>query len=171
MTGKSAKAAGCSSLSGFLFYSSFFHINFTLRQRHFFKRKKRLWRSYKKTAHPPSTASPSRDSGSQLKTDDSAAHIAFYLLLLPSGPDRVHSATLHRIHFSAPLSNSIHRKRMPGEGIQPCWSGLQVQGTANSPPSAVFILYSVCARIATPLCSGRENFRLSKCTRRLCCPL
>ncbi len=171
MTGKSAKAAGCSSLSGFLFYSPFFHINFTLWQRHFFKRKKRLWRSYKKTAHPPSTASPSRDSGSQLKTDDSAAHIAFYLLLLPSGPDRVHSATLHRIHFSAPLSNSVHRKRMPGEGIQPCWSGLQVQGTANSPPSAVFILYSVCARIATPLCSGRENFRLSKCTRRLCCPL
>ena len=27
------------------------------------------------------------------------------------------------------------RARGPWEGIQPCWSGLQVQGTASSPPS------------------------------------
>src|SRR5258707_545720 len=27
------------------------------------------------------------------------------------------------------------RERRPREGIQPCWSGLQVQGTASSPPS------------------------------------
>jgi len=30
---------------------------------------------------------------------------------------------------------------MPQNGIRPCYCGLQVQGTANSPPSAVGLFY------------------------------
>ena len=37
---------------------------------------------------------------------------------------------------------------MPGAGIKPCYSGLQVQGTATSPPSAIFLQYTIYAAFA-----------------------
>src|SRR4029078_7835473 len=57
------------------------------------------------------------------------------LVLLPSGPDTVRGSSLRGTRSSTSLEAAAVRGRNPRVGIQPCWSGLQVQGTASSPPS------------------------------------
>ena len=57
-------------------------------------------------------------------------------MLLGSPPDMVHGSTLRRTDSSLPLIWVRQHSARPGAGIHPCCSGLQVQGTANSPTSA-----------------------------------
>ena len=57
------------------------------------------------------------------------------LVLLPSGPDTVRGSPLRGTRSSTSHRRAAFERRRPREGIQPCWSGLQVQGTASSPPS------------------------------------
>ncbi|MUV37991.1 hypothetical protein JNUCC1_01799 [Lentibacillus sp. JNUCC-1] len=49
-----------------------------------------------------------------------------------AGPERQHHST-----------GAGHKAAAPQVGIQPCYSGLQVQGTATSPPSTTFIIILV----------------------------
>ena len=65
-----------------------------------------------------------------------AAHLRFRLMLLPSGPDMVHSGKLHGTRGSTPHDGGGPTGVSLKTGIQPCCSGLQVQGTAISPLSA-----------------------------------
>ena len=86
--------------------------------------------------HPPSTTTirvPYRCD--QLGPGRSAAPGEQRLTLLPSGPDVVHASPLRGTRSSTPIAPLASTIRGPREGIQPCWSGLQVQGTASSPPS------------------------------------
>ena len=61
---------------------------------------------------------------------------AVRLVLLGSPPDTVHGAALRGTDPSSPLTWVRRHNAVPGAGIHPCCSGLQVQGTANSPTSA-----------------------------------
>ncbi len=57
-------------------------------------------------------------------------------MLLGSPPDMVRSPPLRSTSLSSPSWQAAHAKTPPlVAGIHPCWSGLQVQGTANSPIS------------------------------------
>ena len=89
-----------------------------------------------KTAHPSSNAYHTRYPCSQLRNGNLAAHAEIRLMLLGSPPDMVHGTALRKTKSSTPLTwvrrYSIH----PQSGIHPCYSGLQVQDTANSPTSA-----------------------------------
>ncbi len=73
--------------------------------------------------------------GSWLKSGRPEAHRLACLPLLPSEPDGVHKRLLHRARFSTLLAKVRPQRLYPRSGIQPCYSGLQVQGTANSPSS------------------------------------
>ena len=57
-------------------------------------------------------------------------------MLLGSPPDMVHGSTLRGTNSSSPLIRVRQHSARPGAGIRPCYSGLQVQGTADSPTSA-----------------------------------
>ena len=57
-------------------------------------------------------------------------------MLLGLPPDMVHGAALRKTDPSLLLTGSRQHTKGPGAGIHPCCSGLQVQGTANSPTSA-----------------------------------
>ena len=57
-------------------------------------------------------------------------------MLLGSPPDMVHGFPLRGTDLSSPLTGGRRHSAAPGAGIHPCCSGLQVQGTANSPTSA-----------------------------------
>ncbi len=64
------------------------------------------------------------------------------LELLHSCPDTVHGITLHKTL----LSTSLTMRRPPinfvEKGIRLCYSGLQMQGAANSPPMrSLFIIH------------------------------
>src|SRR5690554_6868288 len=89
----------------------------------------------KGAVHPPSTIHNKRYSSSLLKPGTLASHKRIYLLLLPSGPDRVHRFLLRKTKFSTPLTKGRPHNVSLREGIPPCCSGLQVQGTATSPCS------------------------------------
>ena len=65
----------------------------------------------------------------------SAAPGEVRLVLLPSGPDTVRDSPLRGTRSSTSLEAAALERRRPRVGIQPCYSGLQVQGTASSPPS------------------------------------
>ena len=73
---------------------------------------------------------------SRLRSGNPAAQIAVRLVLLGSPPDTVHGATLRGTDPSSLLFRVRQHSAVPGAGIHPCYSGLQVQGTANSPTSA-----------------------------------
>ena len=60
-------------------------------------------------------------------------------MLLGSPPDMVHGFPLRGTGLSSPLTRGRRHSAGPGAGIHPCCSGLQVQGTANSPTSAVLL--------------------------------
>ena len=77
-----------------------------------------------------------RYPGSRLRSGNPAAQIAVRLVLLGSPPDTVHGATLRGTDPSSLLTGVRRHNADPGAGIHPCCSGLQVQGTANSPTSA-----------------------------------
>ena len=77
-----------------------------------------------------------RYPGSRLRSGNPAAQVAVRLVLLGSPPDTVHGAALRRTDPSTPLTEVGRHNISPGAGIHPCCSGLQVQGTANSPTSA-----------------------------------
>ena len=77
-----------------------------------------------------------RYPGSRLRSGNPAAQVAVRLVLLGSPPDTVHGAALRRTDPSTPLTEVGRHNIGPGAGIHPCCSGLQVQGTANSPTSA-----------------------------------
>ena len=66
-------------------------------------------------------------------------------MLLGSPPDMVRGSPLRETDFSSLLTWGKQHSTGPGAGIHPCYSGLQVQGTANSPTSAV-LLYAVPER-------------------------
>ena len=57
-------------------------------------------------------------------------------MLLGSPPDTVHRSELRRTDLSSLLIWGRQHSPPPGAGIHPRCSGLQVQGTANSPTSA-----------------------------------
>ena len=88
-----------------------------------------------KAVHPPSTIHHKRYSNSLLKLGTLASHKRIYLLLLPSGPGRVHRFLLRKTKLSTPLIKVRPHNVSLREGIPPCYSGLQVQGTATSPSS------------------------------------
>jgi hypothetical protein len=71
----------------------------------------------------------------------SAAPDDVRLVLLPSGPDTVRESPLRGTRPSTSREAAASRERRPRVGIQPCWSGLQVQGTASSPPSTAPRVY------------------------------
>jgi hypothetical protein len=57
-------------------------------------------------------------------------------MLLGLPPDMVHGTALRKTGSSLLLAEGRQHAEGPGAGIHPCCSGLQVQGTANSPTSA-----------------------------------
>ncbi len=74
-----------------------------------------------------------------LKTGDPAAHPQICLMLLGSPPDMIHRGELRRTHLSTALHGCGDTNFVLRLAYHPCWSGLQVQGTANSPDSmAIF---------------------------------
>ena len=77
-----------------------------------------------------------RYPGSRLRSGAPTAHGAVRLVLLGSPPDTVHGASLRGTDPSSLLTGVRQHSAGPGAGIHPCCSGLQVQGTANSPTSA-----------------------------------
>ena len=77
-----------------------------------------------------------RYPGSRLRSGNPAAQVAVRLVLLGSPPDTVHGAALRGTDPSSLLTWVRRHNAVPGAGIHPCCSGLQVQGTANSPTSA-----------------------------------
>ena len=76
---------------------------------------------------------------SQLQPGDLTAPGLYYLPLLPSGPDGLHSSPPRKTQSSIPLYLSSPEKRKPRTGIQPRYSGSRVQGTASSPSSTAHI--------------------------------
>ena len=89
-----------------------------------------------------------RYPGSRLRSGNPAAQVAVRLVLLGSPPDTVHGAALRGTDPSSLLTWVRRHNAVPGAGIHPCCSGLQVQGTANSPISAV--LPTVGAEYSSP---------------------
>ena len=77
-----------------------------------------------------------RYPGRRLRSGHPTAQITFRLVLLGSPPDTVHGAALRGTDPSSLLTWGRQHNAVPGAGIHPCCSGLQVQGTANSPTSA-----------------------------------
>ena len=84
---------------------------------------------------------------SRLKDSNPAAHAAGRLVLLGSPPDTVHGAALRGTGLSLLLIQVRRHIARPGTGIHPCFSGLQVQGTAISPTSAALL----CAEVQNKL--------------------
>ena len=84
---------------------------------------------------------------SRLKDSNPAAHAAGRLVLLGSPPDTVHGAALRGTGLSSLLIQVRRHIARPGTGIHPCFSGLQVQGTAISPTSAALL----CAEVQNKL--------------------
>ena len=81
-----------------------------------------------------------------LGTGDLAAHRRHRLMLLGSPPDMVHGFRLRETHPSTQvIRRADHTDSALIKGIHPCCSGLQVQGTANSPAGmALFYSLSIC---------------------------
>jgi hypothetical protein len=77
-----------------------------------------------------------RYAGSRLGSGTLAAHAEHRLMLLGSPPDMVHGSTLRKTGSSTLLTGVRRHIAHPRSGIRPCYSGLQVKGTAGSPTSA-----------------------------------
>ena len=73
---------------------------------------------------------------SQLGNGSLAAHGEVHLMLLGSPPDMVRGSLLRKTDSSSPLTWVRRYSACPRAGIHPCCSGLQIQGTANSPTTA-----------------------------------
>ena len=59
-------------------------------------------------------------------------------MLLRSRPDTVHRFLSRKTQTSTPLTKGSPTRRRPDTNHHPCYSGLQVQGTANSPAARKF---------------------------------
>ena len=87
-------------------------------------------------AHPLSRALGRRCLRRSLGPGLPAAPEKLRLALLPPGPDAVRRLSVRGTWPSTFTCASPTVQPPPREGIQPRWSGLRVQGTASSPPSA-----------------------------------
>ena len=63
------------------------------------------------------------------------AHANFRLVLLRSRPDTVRGITLHKTLLSTFLTMRVPSINDVEKGVQLCYSGFQIQGAANSPPT------------------------------------
>src|SRR5687768_11549028 len=91
----------------------------------------------KPVAHPSSRAHPGRCVRRSLGPGCPAAPGRNCLALLPPGPDAVRKLPVRGTWPSTLALVRPFLERHPlGEGVQPRYSGLRVQGTASSPPSA-----------------------------------
>ena len=75
----------------------------------------------------------------QLEIGNLTAHEKIHLMLLGSPPDMVHGVSLRQTNLSTLNRQINNTQTSPGVGIHPCYSGLQVKGTANSPTSATLL--------------------------------
>lgn len=89
-----------------------------------------------------------------------AAHRLIRLMLLPSRPDMVHRRRLHGTRQSTPLTGTCLTGTRLKTGIQPCCSGLQVQGTAISPSGAT--AYSIRSFVRFCKCKECKFVNLSQ---------
>ena len=72
------------------------------------------------------------------------------LELLHSCPDTVHGITLHKTLRSTFLTARKPSINPVGKGIRLCYSGLQIQGAANSPPTrSLYIIHHYGAKCNT----------------------
>ena len=81
-------------------------------------------------------------------------------MLLPSRPDMVHRRRLHGTRQSTPLTDTCLTGTRLKTGIQPCCSGLQVQGTAISPSGAT--AYSIRSFVRFCKCKECKFVNLSQ---------
>ena len=68
------------------------------------------------------------------------AHVTLRLVLLHSCPDTVHGITLHKTLLSTFLTARKPSINIVEKGVQLCYSGLQMQGAATSPPTRSLII-------------------------------
>ena len=80
-----------------------------------------------------SNVTPTRTLCRLLRAGDLAAHRVYCLMLLGSPPDMVHNSQLRKTHSSTQLTQLTRKSSVLKKGMNPCCSGFQVQGTANSP--------------------------------------
>lgn len=86
----------------------------------------------------------------QLSSGNLAAHGSSYLVLLGSPPDTVRKFPLRKTKTSTPHTLGSFTNNKSETEHHPCYSGLQVQGTADSPASAnVFSLYRLSDRMSS----------------------
>ena len=85
---------------------------------------------------PPSRALSERCRRRSLGPGRSAAPERDCLALLPPGPDAVRRLPCAEPGRQRLRAQALPRTLPPREGVRPRWSGLRVQGTASSPPSA-----------------------------------
>lgn len=81
-------------------------------------------------------------------------------MLLPSRPDMVHRRRLHGTRQSTPLTGTCLTGTRLKTGVQPCCSGLQVQGTAISPSGAT--AYSIRSFVRFCKCKECKFVNLSQ---------
>ena len=118
-------------------------------------------------AHLPSKARPGRCRRRSLGPGCSAAPRRLCLALLPPGPDAVRRLPSRGTWPSTLTCASPYLERLPPrEGIQPRCSGLRVQGTASSPPSATGLRDGSSGGLAILAAPGRiaqrESARLTR---------
>ena len=88
---------------------------------------------YNESTRFASNANHRRYPCSQLGPGTLASHERSCLVLLRSRPDTVHRFPLRKTQTSTPLTRGSPTIRRPQSNQHPCYSGLQVQDTANSP--------------------------------------
>ena len=81
-----------------------------------------------------------RYPGSKLNPGTLTAPGRFHLVLLRSRPDTVHGFPSRKTQISTPHTRGGFTKPMPSAQHHPCYSGLQVQGTATTPAARVYII-------------------------------
>ena len=81
-----------------------------------------------------------RYPGSKLNPGTLTAPERFHLVLLRSRPDTVHGFPSRKTQISTPHTRGGFTKSMPSAQHHPCYSGLQVQGTATTPAARVYII-------------------------------
>ena len=88
---------------------------------------------------PSSDVTPRRSLPALLRTGDLAAHTVHRLMLLDPSPDMVHGSALRKTHSSTQDGQLIPKRSTLRRGINPCCSGFQVQGAANSPAGMAYL--------------------------------
>ena len=81
-----------------------------------------------------------RYPGSKLNPGTLTAPERFHLVLLRSRPDTVHGFSSRKTQISTPHTRGGFTRPMPSAQHHPCYSGLQVQGTATTPAARVYII-------------------------------